>query len=108
MVLNEISYLITRGLTDLNNVHSYKFQEIHPYAPFYGSTVDEVKEFLRKFSLILNSMKLNVFIMVIVITCIAYILINGVLELSNVHGESRTKKLLESIRRKRKSRCDVT
>ncbi len=50
-VITGISYLTSKGLSNLNTLEVIKFQEDSEFAPFYGLTLDECKNLLTKFNL---------------------------------------------------------
>ncbi len=50
-ILTGISYLTSKGLSNLNTLEVIKFQEDSEFAQFYGLTLDECKNLLTKFNL---------------------------------------------------------
>ncbi len=49
--LTGISFVATMGLSKVNNVEPFKFQENHNFSRFYGLTIDELERLLEKFEI---------------------------------------------------------
>jgi hypothetical protein len=49
-IMTGISYLLTIGLSKLNNVRSYRFQENNVFFKYFGLTTEELRELLHRFN----------------------------------------------------------